>query len=90
MNAQQMLLDYASKKNDGKLGMTNEQWLGKAITEGIVIDRQPASRIVCNIRREGKTIIVTETLKEERVAKVNGKLEHNIVETATEIFRVNV
>lgn len=90
MNAQQMLLDYASKKNDGKLEMTNEQWLGKAITEGIVIDRQPASKLVCNIRREGKTIIVTETLKEERVAKVNGKLEHNIVETVNEIFRVNV
>lgn len=88
MNAQEMLLDYASKKNDGS--MTNEQWLGKAITEGVVIDRQPASRIVCNIRREGKTIIVTETLKEQRVAKVDGKLQHNMVETATEIFRVNV
>lgn len=88
MNAKEMLLDYASKMNNGKLGLTNEQWLGKAMTEGIVISREPMSKTVCNIKRVGKTIIVTETVKEEQATLVNGKPV--FTETVTEIFQVNL
>lgn len=82
MNAKQMLLDYAAQKNDGKV-YTNEQFLGKAMTEGIRIADAPDGSIVnVNIRREGKTIIVTETTKTDTL---DGKKV-----TDNEVFRVNL
>lgn len=82
MNARQMLLDYAAQKNDGKV-YNNEQFIGKAMTEGIRIsDTSEGGIVVANIKREGKTIIVTETTK---VDTLKGK------ETTTvEIFRVSL
>lgn len=82
MNAKQMLLDYAARKNDGKV-YTDEQFLGKAMTEGVRIADAPGGGIVgANIRREGKTIIVTETT---RMDTIEGKKE-----TTVEIFRVSL
>lgn len=82
MNAKQMLLDYAAQKNDGAT-YTNEQWLGKAMTEGVRIADAPDGSIVgVNIRREGKTIIVTETTKTDTI---EGKRSNTV-----EIFRVNL
>lgn len=67
MNAKQMLLDYAAKHNDGKV-YNNEQFLGKAMTEGVRINDAPGGGIVvANIKREGKTIIVTETVKTDTI-----------------------
>lgn len=81
MNAQEMLLDYAAKHNDGKI-YTNEQFIGKAITEGICINRSAGIRTNARVRREGKTIIVTETTI---TPTVTGNREETV-----EIFRVNV
>lgn len=81
MNAQEMLLNYAAKHNDGKV-YTNEQFIGKAITEGICINRSGGIRTNARIRREGKTIIVTETT-------IAPTLEGHS-ETTVEILRVNV
>lgn len=90
MNAKQMLLDYAAKHNDRKV-YTDEQWLGKAMTEGIVINRSGSDRTVCNIRREAKTIIVTETLVEKTDLIVDGRMTDGPnKETVNEIFRVNL
>lgn len=82
MNAKQMLLDYAGKKNNSKV-LTDDQFIGKAITEGVRIADTPEGHIVVvNIKREGKTIIVTETTK---IDAPNGKQTSTV-----EIFRVNV
>lgn len=88
MNAKEMLLDYAAQKNDGKT-YTNEQWLGKAMTEGIRI-YQNGQEIAVRVRREGKTIILTETTKTETVEKVDGRGVINKHENTVEIFRVNL
>jgi hypothetical protein len=82
MNAKQMLFDYASKNNDRKV-YTDEQFLGKAMTEGVrLADTEHGDIVVANIKREGKTIIVTETIKTDTP---EGKKI-----TATEIFRINI
>jgi hypothetical protein len=89
MNAQQMLLDYANKHiGNTKSVETPQKFIGQAITEGIVISRTSNSRTVAHVKREGKTIIVTETLKVEQAMLVDGKRVY--AETVTEIFRVNV
>ena len=88
MNAQQMLIQYAETKNDGT--MSNEAWLGKAIQGGIVFNRTPMSKTYCNIRREGKTIIVTETTEEEKTNVVDGKVNFETTKTTTEILRVEI
>ena len=77
MNAQEMLLDYASRNNDRKV-YTDQQFVGKAITEGV---RNNQGHIV-RVRREAKTIIVTETRQWDTV---QGKAEET-----TEIFRINL
>lgn len=82
MDAKQMLLDYASKHNSGKI-YTNEQFIGKAMTEGVRISDTPEGYIVAaNIKREGKTIIVTETITMD--------LPEGKKTTSAEVFRVNV
>lgn len=82
MNAQEMLLDYASKNNNHS-SLTAQQFIGQAINEGVRIQDTPSGGIVIvNVRREGKTIILSETVKED---VIEGKKV-----TTTEIFRVNV
>ena len=81
MNAQQMLLDYTSRNNDRKV-YTDQQFIGKAMTEGVTISRTVVDMTVANVRREGKTIIVTETRKWNTI---DGKAEET-----TEIFRINL
>ena len=56
MDAKTMMLEYAAKHNDGKV-YTNEQWIGKAVTEGIRLDWQTTAKI----SRKGQTITITET-----------------------------
>lgn len=86
MNAQEMLLEYAAKHNDRKV-YTDEQFIGKAITEGIRLsDNERGGIVICNIKREGKTIIVTETTKTEAI--VDRKPAK--VCSTVEILRVNV
>lgn len=56
MDAKTMMLEYAANHNNGKT-YTNEQWLGKAVTEGIRLDWQTTAKI----SRKGQTITITET-----------------------------
>ena len=85
MDAKQMLLDYAAKNNHHRNSaspLTDEQFLGKAMIEGVRVDSSGADIVAARIRREGKTIILTETTT---IDGINGK------ERATvEIFRVDV
>lgn len=82
MNAKQMLLDYAAKHNSGNV-YTDEQFLGKAMMEGVRIANAPNGGVVVSrIKRDGKTIIVTETTTSDVLA---GKMS-----TSVEIFRVSL
>lgn len=75
MNAQEMMINYAA--NTAPDGFTPQEWAGKMMTEGAVISRTPSSRVVARIRREGKTIIVTETTisQTEKMARTqNGNM----------------
>jgi len=91
MTAQEKLIEYASKYNNGKV-LTNEEFVGKMVTEGCVIERTPNSMTVANAKREGKTIIVTETIKTDTINIVDGKLlvtKHGNIETA-EVLRIEL
>lgn len=81
MNAKQMFLEYAAKHNDGAL-LNNEQFVGKMIVEGVCISRSGGTRVNARARREGKTLILTETTIEQTIEG------HN--ETTVEIFRVDL
>lgn len=84
MNAQQQMVEYAKSKMNkmGQSTLTPEQWCGKMITESIVIERMAGDMVVANAKREGKTIIITETTK---VEKLNG-----IEETIVEVMRISL
>lgn len=81
MNAQQQMLEYAKSKM-GQSKLTPEQWCGKMITEGIVISREGGDIVSAKASREGKTIIITETTKTE---KLNGWEE-----TTVEAMRISL
>lgn len=86
MNAKQMLLDYAASNNTGGR-LTNEQFIGQAIAEGIRIYRNSES-IIVRVKRSGQIITLTETIKDERWDVGAGKMV--TTETTSEIFQVNV
>jgi len=88
MNAKEMLLDYAAKNNSGTI-YNNEQWLGKAMTEGTRIIRN-SEFVVIRIRREAKTIIVTETTTSETVAIADGKTVISKHDHKNEVLRVDL
>lgn len=91
MTTQEKLIEYAKKHNNGKV-LTNEEFIGKMITEGCVIARTPNSMTVANAKRDGKTIIVTETIKTDVTNIVDGKLvivKHGNIETA-EVLRIEL
>ena len=64
MTPQEKMIEYAKKNNDQKV-YTHEQFIGKMIAEGIVINRTPTSMTVANAKREGLTITITETVQKE-------------------------
>lgn len=74
MTPQEKLIEYAKKYNNEKV-LTHEEFIGKARLEGVAIARTPNSVTTANVRREGKTIIITETTKTRTQEIVGGKLE---------------
>lgn len=79
MTAQEKLLEYAKEHN--KYDMTNQEFIGQMASEGIVIKRSPQTKTVARVKREGKIIMVTETL-------VTKDVNDKVSETTTEIMRV--
>ena len=90
MNAQQQMINYAKSKMNANSTLTPEQWCGKMIQEGIVISRDLDDMVVANAKREGKTIIITETSKTSKNEIVDGKLIISPVETTVEVMRINL
>lgn len=88
MNAQQKTLEYAKGKNNGTL--TNQEFVGQMATEGVVIERTPNSKTIARLRREGKTIIVTETTVKNTNEVIGGKLVFGKSESTREIFRADL
>jgi hypothetical protein len=74
------LMAYAKKHNDGKT-YTNEQWLGKMVKEGVVLNRSSNSTTYAEGKRDGKVIRVIETTVTKTPKVVNGRLD--IVEERT-------
>ena len=89
MTAQEKLIEYASKHNDQKV-FTHEEFVGKMATEGCAINRTPNSKTIANARREGKTIIVTETTVANTQQVVDGKLVFGKSETTVEVLRIEL
>lgn len=83
MDAKTQMLEYAAKYNDGKV-YTNEQWLGKMVTEGVRLSHNT----VANCRREGKTIIITETVTTDGYDMA--KMQPIKNRTTIEVMRINL
>ena len=84
MNAQEKLLEYA-KKNNSAATVTNEEFCGKMMLEGAVINRTPMTKTIARMSREGRTITVTETLVTKDTFDPNKTTEHT-----TEVMRVEI
>ena len=89
MDAKIKLLEYAKNHNTGNI-LTDEEFIGKMVVEGVCINRTSNSKTIANAKRTGKTIVVTETVISQTTKIVNGKIEFSKDETTTEIFRVEV
>ena len=86
MNAQEMLLDYASKNNTSTV-YNNKEFIGMAFQGGTRIYRN-GQNIVVRVAREGKTVILTETVLTEGYDMETRQVVTN--EATTEIFRVSL
>jgi hypothetical protein len=82
MNAKEQALEYAQKHNNGS--QKNEEIFGQMLKEGYVISRTAGIKVVAQARREGKTIIVTETTV--HTDALTGKK----IESTVEIFRATL
>jgi len=88
MSAKGILLEYAARNNDSNC-LTDEQFLGKAIAEGVRICRD-GQDIIVRIRRTGTTIIVAETTQTQTVEAVNDKAVVTEHENTVEVLRVDL
>jgi len=86
---QEKMIEYAKQHNNERI-FTHEVFCGKMITEGVVIERTPGGMTVARAKREGKTIIVTETVQSEKLEIVNGQLISKPVEVTTEVLRIEL
>ena len=84
MNAQEKLLEYADKNNSAAT-VTNEEFCGKMMIEGVVINRSPMTKTIARMSREGRTITVTETLVTEDTLDPN-----KTTEQTTKVLSVEV
>ena len=70
----QQLDDYA-RKYGSRTEKEIENFIGQSASlKGLTIARAPGSRTVCNIKRTGRTITVTETIITNRDEITNGKI----------------
>lgn len=94
MNAQEKLIEYANKikaESNGLLkNWSAQEIMGKAIMEGAVIARTPSTRTICNAKREGKIITVTETVIGEEMEVVDGRGIFHETRTTTEVLKVEL
>jgi len=94
MTAQEQLIKYANTVKANSNGLLDkwspEEIMGKAVTDGIVIARTPSSRTICNATRSGKTIIVTETTKGEKMVVVNGRGVFEPTSETVEVMRIEM
>lgn len=90
MNAQQKMIEYAKSRMSADSTLTPEQWCGKMISEGIVISREVDDIVVARAKREGKTIVITETAKTQRPRQESGKLTIETTETVKEVMRIDL
>lgn len=86
MNAQQQMVEYAKSKMNPNSTYTPDQWCGKMIKEGVRCNDGTIARA----RREGKTIVITETSISEKNEIVNGKLVSTEIETTEEVLKINL
>lgn len=89
MNAQEKLIEYASKYNNGKV-LTNEEFVGQMVVKGVAINRTPSSKTIARAQRDGKTITVTETVVTETSEIVEGRMVFGKSETTTEVLRIEL
>ena len=86
MNAQQKMIEYAKSKMNENSTLTPEQWCGKMIAEGV----RCYDDVIARARREGKTIIITETTREVKPLVKDGRCEVVTEENTVEVMRINL
>lgn len=89
MNAQQQVLEYANKNNDSKV-YNEQQFVVEMSKGGIVINRTPSSKTIAKLRREGKTLIITETTITETTEIVDGKAIFGEKQMVVEVLRAEL
>ena len=94
MNAQEKLIEYGNeikaKSNTAMKDMTAQEIIGQAFVEGICYHRTPAERTISEIKREGKTITITETVISKVNDFIDGKLIAREVRTSSEVLRLEL
>ena len=94
MNAQDKLIEYGNeikaKSNTALKDMTAQEIMGQAFVKGICWYRTPSSRTITEVKREGKTITVTETEISEANDLVDGRLVAREVRNSTVVLTVEL
>lgn len=94
MDAKTKLIEIANeikgKSNTNLANWTAEEIMGKALVEGICYYRSPSYRKSIFIKRTGKTIVVTDKETKETTEIVDGRGVAKVVETETEIARIDL
>ena len=86
MTVQEMLLNYASENNTSTV-YNNKEFIGMAAQGGTRIYRN-GQNLVVRVAREGKAVILTETVLTEGYDTETRQVVTN--ETTAEIFRVSL
>ena len=91
MTPKEQLDNYAAR-HGAKTEEEIENFIGQAASlKGLTIFRTSSSRIVCQIKREGRTIIVTETTITNRDEIRDGKIvAAEPIRETTEILRIEL
>lgn len=87
MNAQQQMVEYAKSKMNEDSTFTPEQWCGYMIAEGGIRCNDDK---IATAKREGKTIIISETTHSEKHEIIDGQLVSTPIETTEEVMRLGL
>jgi len=89
MNAKEQMLAYAKKHNTGEFAkMTDAEFCGQMVVEGVCIARTPSSKTIARITRANGIISLTETTITTVSTVENGKLVFSKSEEAITVFEV--
>jgi len=91
---QQRLIEYGNELKARSNGMLAkrlaQEIIGQAVVEGICFIRTPVSRTICDVRRDGNIIRVTETVVSTVNEVVDGRLVGHEARKTNEVLSIHV